>query len=410
MATHPDKHDPDSVDFLTWAVHGGNSIDEGTGAVRTPLVMANSYRLPQDPASMDWSATDRLTYTRNGGANQQALEIKLAAMDEGEAAAAFATGVAALHGVFFTLLKSGDHVIVSNVTYEAVWRLFSELFPERYGIEATFVDVGDLEAVKAAIRPNTKLVHVETIANPTTKVADVRAIAEIVHAADALLTVDGTFTPPPLYRPLADGADLVIHSLTKYINGHGDAMGGAVIGRAELVERIRHDAVVDVGGVISPFNAWMIMRGSVTLPLRLAQHLASAQKVAEFLASDPRIAFVEYPGLPGHGQHELAARQFGGRGFGGMLAFAVDGDSDSQNRFVDNLGVITSAVSLGHDETLIVHVGPDARGGSESYPEGFLEYGHLRLSVGLESVDDLIADIRNALDKTEITGARKTER
>ncbi|WP_251050765.1 MULTISPECIES: PLP-dependent aspartate aminotransferase family protein [unclassified Microbacterium] len=331
-------------------------------------------------------------------------------MDGGEAAAAFATGVAALHGVFFTLLRSGDHVVVSNVTYEAVWRLFSELFPERYGIEATFVDVGDLEAVKAAIRPNTKLVHVETIANPTTKVADIRAIAEIVHAADALLTVDGTFTPPPLCRPLADGADLVIHSLTKYINGHGDAMGGAVIGRAELVERIRHDAVVDVGGVISPFNAWMIMRGSVTLPLRLAQHLASAQKVAEFLASDPRIAFVEYPGLPDHGQHELAARQFGGRGFGGMLAFAVDGDSDSQNRFVDNLGVITSAVSLGHDETLIVHVGPDARGGSESYPAGFLEYGHLRLAVGLESVGDLIADIRNALDKTEITRARKAER
>lgn len=410
MSMHPDKHDPDSIDFLTWAVHGGNSIDEGTGAVRMPLVMANSYRLPQDPASMDWSATDRLTYGRNGGANQQALETKLAAMDGGEAAAAFATGVAALHGVFFTLLKSGDHVVVSDVTYEAVWRLFSELFPERYGIEATFVDVGDLDAVKAAVRPNTKLVHVETIANPTTKVADIRAIAEIAHAADALLTVDGTFTPPPLYRPLADGADLVIHSLTKYINGHGDAMGGAVIGRAALVERIRHDAVVDVGGVISPFNAWMIMRGSVTLPLRLAQHLASAQKVGEFLASDPRIAFVEYPGLPDHAQHELAARQFGGRGFGAMLAFAVDGDSETQNRFVDNLGVITSAVSLGHDETLIVHVGPDARGGSESYPAGFLEYGHLRLSVGLESVDDLIADIRGALDKTEITGARKAQR
>jgi methionine-gamma-lyase len=408
MATQPDKHDPTSVDFHTWAVHGGNSIDEGTGAVRTPLIMANSYRLPDDPASMDWSATDRLTYTRNGGANQQALERKLAAMDGGEAAATFATGVAALHGVFFTLLKTGDHVVVSNVTYEAVWKLFAELLPERYNIEATFVDVGDIDAVRAAIRPNTKLVHVETIANPTTKVADVKAIAEIAHAAGALLTVDGTFTPPPFYRPLEDGADLVVHSLTKYINGHGDAMGGAVIGRAELVEHIRHVAVVDVGGVISPFNAWMIMRGSVTLPLRLAQHISSAQKVAEYLDSDPRIAFVEYPGLASHPQHELAARQFGGRGFGGMLAFAVDGDSDTQNRFVDNLRVITSAVSLGHDETLIVHVGPDARGGSESYPAGFLEYGHLRLSVGLESPDDIIADIKAALDRTEITGAKRT--
>ncbi|MFC6355297.1 trans-sulfuration enzyme family protein [Luethyella okanaganae] len=405
MTNRPDKHDPASVAFATWAVHGGNHVDAGTGAVRAPLIMANSYALPEDPASMDWSATDVLTYTRNGGANQEALERKLAAMDGAEAAACFATGVAALHAVFFTLLKSGDHVVVSNVTYEAVWRLFAELLPERYGIEATFVDVGDLDAVRAAVRPNTKLVHVETIANPTTKVADVRAITDIAHAAGALLTVDGTFTPPPFYRPLQDGADLVVHSLTKYINGHGDAMGGAVIGSTELVERIRHDALVDVGGVISPFNAWMIMRGSVTLPLRLQRHLASAEKVAAFLDSDPRIAFVEYPGLASHVQHELAVRQFGGRGYGAMMAFAVDGDSDSQNRFVSNLRVITSAVSLGHDETLIVHVGPDARGGSESYPESFLTYGHLRLSVGLEDPDDLIADIRAALDHTELTGS-----
>lgn len=407
MTTQPDKHDPSSVAFTTWAVHGGNSIDKGTGAIRTPLIMANSYALPEDPASMDWSATDVLTYTRNGGANQQALERKLVAMEGAEDAVCFATGVAALHAVFFTLLKSGDHVVVANVTYEAVWRLFAELLPERYGIEATFVDVGDVEAVRAAVRPNTKLVHIEVIANPSTKVADVRAIADIAHSVGALLTVDGTFTPPPFYRPLQDGADLVVHSLTKYINGHGDAMGGTVLGSTELVERIRHDALVDVGGVISPFNAWMIMRGSVTLPLRLSQHLSSAEKVATFLASDPRIAFVEYPGLESHAQHELATRQFGGRGYGAMMAFAVDGDSDSQNRFVSNLKVITSAVSLGHDETLIVHVGPEARGGSECYPESFLTYGHLRLSIGLEDPDDLIADIRSALDQTELTNSPK---
>ena len=407
MTTRPDKRDPATVAPTTWAVHGGNSIDSGTGAVRTPLVMANSYRLPEDPASMDWSATDVLTYTRNGGVNQHALERKLAAMDAGEAAVCFATGVAALHGVFFTLLKSGDHVVVSNVTYEAVWRLLTELLPERYGIEATFVDVADLDALRAAIRPSTKLVHVETIANPTTKVADIRAIADIAHTAGAVFSVDGTFTPPPFYRPLLDGADLVIHSLTKFINGHGDAMGGVVTGRSDLVERIRHDAVVDVGGVISPFNAWVIMRGSVTLPLRLRQHLASAQRVAQFLDSDPRIAYVEYPGLPSHPQHDLASRQFGGQGYGAVLAFAVDGDPDTQNRFVSNLKIITSAVSLGHDESLIVHVGPDTRGGSESYPEGFRTYGHLRLSVGLEDADDLIADLRHALDRTDITGARR---
>ena len=406
MSTLPDKHDPASVGFATWAVHGGNTIDSGTGAVRTPLVMANSYLLPEDPASMDWSATDVLTYTRNGGVNQEALERKLAAMDGGEAAACFASGVAALHGVFFAFLRSGDHVVVSDVTYEAVWRLFSELLPERYGIEATFVDIHDLDAVRAAIRPETKLIHVETIANPTTKVADIRAVADIAHRAGALLSVDGTFTPPPLYRPLEDGADLVVHSLTKFINGHGDAMGGAVIGSAALIDRIRHDALVDVGGVISPFNAWMIMRGSVTLPLRLSQHLSSAQKIADFLADQPGIAFVEYPGLASHPQHELATRQFGGRGYGAVMAFALDGDPDAQNRFVSQLKVITSAVSLGHDETLIVHVGPDARGGSESYPEGFRTYGHLRLSVGLEDPDDLIADLRQALESADVTVGR----
>jgi len=401
MKRTPDKHDHSSVHDATWAVHGGNSIDKGTGALRTPLVMANSYLLPDDPADMNWSSVDDgLVYTRNAGANQVALETKLAAMEGAEAAAAFATGVAALHGVFFSLLKSGDHVVVSNVTYEAVYRLFGELLPDKYGIEATFVDADDLEAVKAAIRPTTKLIHAETIANPTTKVANVAALAGIAKAAGILLTVDATFTPAPFYRALDDGADLAIHSLTKYINGHGDAMGGVVIGRRELVQHIKHDAVVDAGGVISPFNAWMIMRGSVTLPLRLKQQFSSAEKVAAVLESDSRIAYVLYPGLASHPQHELAGKQFGGRGYGGVMAFAVEGDSDTQNRFVKNLNVITSAVSLGHDETLIVHVGPDARGGSENYPTSFHKYGHLRLSIGLEDPEDLIDDLLNALDET----------
>ena len=222
-----------------------------------------------------------------------------------------APGVAALHSIFFTFLKSGDHVVVSDVTYEAVWRLFSELLPERYGIEATFVDISDLAAVRVAVRPNTKLIHAETIANPTTKVADVQAIAKIAHDAGAMLSIDATFTPPPMFRGLEHDADLVVHALTKYINGHGDAMGGAVIGRAELIRRLKGDALVDVGGSISPFNAWLIMRGSVTLPLRLAQHMSTAQRVSEFLDKDPRVAFVVFPGLPSHPQHELASRQFG---------------------------------------------------------------------------------------------------
>jgi methionine-gamma-lyase len=394
----PDKHEPEGLSFGSQAVHAGNEIDTGSGALRTPIVMANSYALPDDPSTLSWSGTDVPLYTRNSGTNQLGLQKKLAVLERGEDAVALASGVAALHAVFFTLLKSGDHVVVADVTYEAVFRLFSELLPEKYNIHATFVDASDLHAVRAAVRPETRLVHIETVANPTTKVTDVAAVAEIAHAAGALLSIDNTFTPPPLFRPLEHGTDLVVHSLTKYINGHGDAIGGAVIGSAELIRRIKLDAMVDVGGVISPFNAWLIMRGSVTLPLRLQQHCASAQAIAEFLSADPRVAYVAYPGLAPHPQHDLAARQLDG-GFGGMMAFAVDGDKDAQNRFVSSLRVITSAVSLGHDESLIVHV--DSSGPRvAAYPDEFRRYGHLRFSVGLEDADDLIADLSAALDAT----------
>ena len=398
----PDKHDTATLGFSTQAVHAGNEIDAGSGAIRTPIVMANSYALPEDASTISWSGTDVPLYTRNSGANQLGLERKLAALEHGEDAVVLASGVAALHAVFFTLLKSGDHVVVGDVTYEAIYRLFAELLPEKYGITATFVDATDPAAVRAAIRPETVLVHVEAIGNPTTKVTDIATIAEITREAGVLLSVDSTFTPPPLFRPLEHGADLVVHSLTKFINGHGDAMGGAVIGRRELISTIKADAMVDVGGVISPFNAWLIMRGSVTLPLRLGQHLASAQRVAEFLSADPRIAFVAYPGLPSHPQHDVAARQFEGRGFGSMLAFAVDGDSETQDRFVANLRIVTSAVSLGHDESLIVHVagGADAGPRVAFYPEEFRTWGHLRFSVGLEDADDIIADLSAALDDT----------
>ncbi|MGV6993737.1 trans-sulfuration enzyme family protein [Gordonia amicalis] len=382
---------------MTRSVHAGN--DSSGPSVRTPITMANSYHLPPEPEQMSWSGTEQLFYTRNTGANQVALQEKLAALEEAEDAVVLASGVAALHAVFFTFLSTGDHVVVSDTTYEATWKLWAELLPDKYGIEATFVDITDPDNVRAALRPTTRLVAVETIANPTTKVGDIAALADIAHSADALLLVDSTFTPPPLYRPLADDADLVVHSLTKYINGHGDAMGGAVLGRSELIGRIREQAMVDVGGVISPFNAWLIARGAITLPLRLAQHQRNAERVAAFLDADPRIAFVRYPGLTSHPEHELAARQFGGRGFGAMMAFAVRGDSATQNRFVGALKVITSAVSLGHDESLIVHVGPEGPRVA-AYPEPFRRWGHLRFSVGLEDADDLIADLAQALDAT----------
>jgi methionine-gamma-lyase len=396
----PDKKQPESLSFDSQAVHAGNSPDATTGAIVTPIVMSNSYQLPDDPSGLDWSDSQSLFYTRNSGHNQLCLERKLAALERGEAAAVFSTGVAALHAIFFTFLNSGDHVVVSDVTYEAVARLFDELLPRKYGIEATFVDISDLAAVQAAMRPTTKLVHAETIANPTTKVADIGALAAIAHASGAMLSIDATFTPPPMFRGLEHGADLVAHALTKYINGHGDAMGGAVIGRAELIRQLKNDALVDVGGSISPFNAWLIMRGSVTLPLRLARHLSTAQAVAGVLDQDPRVAFVAFPGLASHPQHDLASRQFGGSGYGAVMAFAVKGGPELQNQFVASLRLVTSAVSLGHDATLIVHVGSDGRRGSKCYPDVFQRFGHLRLSIGLEDPVDLMEDIKSALDDT----------
>lgn len=398
MIARPDKHDPSTLSLLTQAVHAGNAVDPGTGAIRTPLVLANSYLLPDDPSGISWSGTDIPLYTRNSGVNQLALQQKLAVLEHAEDAVALASGVAALHAVFFTLLKSGDHVVVADQTYEATFQLFTKFFPNKYGIEATLVDTTDLDAVRAAIRPNTVLLHTESIANPTMRLADIAALAEIAHEHGIIVSVDATFAPPPLFYPLDHGADLVIHSLTKYINGHGDAMGGSVAGSRELIQRIKSEAMVDVGGVISPFNAWLISRGSITLPLRMKQHVANAQAVAESLEADDRVAYVAYPGLASHPQAELAKRLFP-NGAGGMMSFAVRGDSDTQNRFVANLRVITSAVSLGHDESLIVHVGTTGPR-AVYYPPEFLEWGHLRFSVGLEDPADLIADLAAALDAT----------
>lgn len=399
MSDTDHRTDASAAHLATLAVHAGNAVDPGSGAIRRPLVMANSYALPEDPSELSWSGTDVPLYTRNGGANQGWLEEKLAALDGGDAAVALASGMAAQYAVLFAALRSGDHLVCSDTTYVGTYRLVTELLPQKYGITATLVDSSDLDAVAAAIRPETRLVHVETPANPTTRITDVAAVAELAHQAGALLSVDATFATPVLQRPLSLGADVVVHSLTKYYNGHGDAMGGAVIGAGEagtaLVETIRREVMVNVGGVISPFNAWLIMRGSVTLPMRMRAHCAGAMTVARFLDQDSRVAYVAYPGLPSHPQHELAARTLDG-GFGGMLAFAVRGDSDTQNRFVAALKLITSAVSLGHDESLIVHVAKtDER--VRYYPEEFRRWGYLRLSVGLEDPRDLVADIDQAL-------------
>ncbi|MDR2745967.1 MAG: aminotransferase class V-fold PLP-dependent enzyme [Treponema sp.] len=334
--------------FLTRAVHTGNDVDRETGAIRRPIVMANSYALPYDPSDLNWSGADKDLYTRNGGSNQRYLQEKLASLSNGEDCVVLGSGVAALSGLFFSLLQSRDHVVFSSVTYIAVYRLLNELFNRKFNVETTIVDTSDPEALEKAMRPNTRLVHIETPGNPTTSVTDIRKAAEIAHRGGALLSVDNTFASPYNQRPLDFGADFSVESLTKYINGHGDSMGGAIIGKKELLDPIRAQAQVNLGGVISPFNAWLIMRGAVTLPLRMRQHNENAMRLAEFLEGLPCVRFVRYPGLASHPGHAEAAAQMS-PGFGGVLAFGLKGDHDTHNRFVSRLRVITSAVSLGHD-------------------------------------------------------------
>jgi methionine-gamma-lyase len=381
--------------FGTRAIHVGNGVDSETGAIRRPITMANSYRLPYDSTAMNWSDAGSMLYTRNGGSNQLYLQQKLASLAGGEDCVVLASGVSAISGLFFSLLCSGDHVVFSSVTYIAVYRLLNELFKNKFNISTTLVDTSDIGAVCAAVRSDTKLIHVETPANPTLSISDIRAIADIAHSNKALLSVDNTLASPYNQRPIELGADFCVESLTKYINGHGDAMGGAVIGSKKLLEQIRLQAQVNLGGAISPFNAWLIMRGVVTLPFRMKQHNESAMRIAEFLENQSKVRFVSYPGLPSHAQRDIAAAQMLA-GFGGVLSFGLDADHDTHNRFIANLKIITSAVSLGHDESLIVFIGEnDER--QYLYPKEF-HNGFFRLSVGLEDTEDLIKDIQQALN------------
>lgn len=385
--------------FQTRAVHTGNDVDSETGAIKRPITMANSYELPYDPTDMNWSSAAGNLYTRNGGSNQKYLQEKLASLEGGEDCIVLASGVAALSGLFFALLESGDHVIFSSVTYIAVYRLLNELLNNKFHVETTIVDTSDLDAVRRAMKPNTKLIHIETPGNPTLTISDIKAIADIAHENGVLLSVDNTFASPFNQRPIELGADFTVESLTKYINGHGDAMGGAIIGKTKYLDIIRAQSQINLGGTISPFNAWLIMRGAVTLPLRMRQHNENALKVARWLEAQPCVSFVAYPGLKTNKGHEIAKKQMS-PGFGGVLSFGLKADHDTHNKFVSHLKVITSAVSLGHDESLIVFLGEnDER--QYLYPDEF-HNGFFRFSVGIEDTEDIIEDLRQALEKVNL--------
>jgi methionine-gamma-lyase len=391
----------------TLAIHAGEEPDPYTGALRLPLHMATSFKLPGFgrrlfDALMLESDRPPHVYTRWSNPTLRALEDRLAVLEGAQAAVVTATGMAAVSAVLLTFLIQGDHVVASEVCYAGSVELLGEYLP-RFGIQVSLVDTSDLQQVQAALKPNTRLVYAETPANPILRVSDIAVLARIAHQAGALLVVDSTFAGPTLQRPLALGADYVVHSLTKVLNGHGDALGGVVLGPSKGIKRIRKEMLVHLGGAMSPFNAWLILRGLVTLPLRMERHCQNALEVARFLESHARVARIVYPGLESHPHHELARRQMSA--FGGMLTFQLKGGLGAAITMAEKIRLFQYATSLGHAHSLLFYYPTDLYVDAVSYLDTaqkarireWMGDGIVRASIGLENVQDLIADLDQAL-------------
>ena len=389
----------------TLAIHAGEGIDPVSRASSPNLVMSSTFA-PTEVAGFsarNRSGYEGYVYARLSNPTVKQLEVKLAALEAGETALCFGSGMAAAHALLTGRLSAGDHLVFSDTNYVGVAELVRDTLP-RFGIEVTPVDTSDLAEVAAAIRPETRMVWLETPANPIMRLTDIAAVSGLAHAAGVRdVVVDSTFATPVATRPLALGADFVVHALTKYIGGHGDAMGGAVIGRREELDALNLEATVHYGGVLSPFNAWLILRGAATLPLRMKAHEETALAVGRWLESHPRVKRVHYPGLASHPQHALAARQM--KNFSGMMTFAVEDGRALATRMIDKLEVVHYAVSLGHHRSLVYWI-PTAdlmkstfRLGAEAERRyrDFAGDGIFRFSVGIEDAADIIADLERVL-------------
>ena len=398
---------PPTTRLRTAAVHAGESPDPATGASAPNLVMSSTFvtREAGGFSAHDLDEESGYLYTRWSNPTVAQLEAKLSALEGAEACLCFGSGMAAAAGVLFSLLGTGDHVIMSDTNYAGVAELGRDTLP-RMGIAASFVDTSDPRNVEAAIRPRTRLVWLETPANPIVRLTDLEAVGAIAAAHPRIrVAVDSTFATPVATRPLELGAHYVMHSLTKYIGGHGDAVGGAVLGSREDISALRLEAAIHYGGVLSPFNAWLILRGAATLPIRMTAHAENALAVARFLEDHPRVTRVIYPGLPSHPQHDLARRQMAN--FSGMLTFQADGGPQLAEEMARRLRVIHYAVSLGHHRSLIFWMDTPSLmetsfrlGGArlESY-RAYAGDGIFRMSVGLEDPADLCEDLVRALDR-----------
>ena len=389
----------DGLAFATLAVHAGEAPCPATGALDTPIYQSTAFvsANSDEMAAVYGEQKFGYMYTRWGNPTVRALEKKVAALEGAEAALATASGMAAISSAILGSVKTGDHVVASRSLYGGAYNFLNKTLP-RFGVTATFVGSTRVEDFEKALQPNTRLLYFETPSNPVLDILDIAALAELARSHGIPSMLDNTFATPALQQPLALGVTVVVHSSTKYLCGHGDALGGIILGAKDYIYELSHEIVRDLGGVSSPFNAWLILRGIRTLHLRISAQGSNAQKVAEFLAAHPKVERVNYPGLAGHPGHELAKRQM--KGFGAIISFEVKGGYESGKKVMDRVKIFARAPSLGDTRSLIVHSASTSHR-AVPRPQRLaigISDGLVRLSVGIEAAEDLIADLEQALE------------
>lgn len=394
-----DKNKLKTYQFDTLAIHAGNEPFNPKNALNPPIYMTSTFQFADLDAAEDAFSfkTDDYVYTRGNNPTLRVLEEKMAVLEEGAASVAFASGMAAISTTLFSLLKPGDTVITHRTIYGSSYNVITKVLP-KYGIQYKMLDLRQTDRLMEEIDEYTKVIYFETPANPNLEILDITEISRIAHEKGLKVVVDNTFATPYLQRPLTLGADVVVHSATKYISGHGDVIAGIAVAKdPDYVQSLKFEYMSEFGGVMSPFNAWLLLRGLKTLGLRMRQHQTNTQAVALYLLEHPKVEKVIYPGLPEFEGHEIAKKQM--NGFGGMLSFEVIGGLELSKRVVNNMNLAKLAVSLGDVETLVEHPAAMTHRG---YPKEALEqFGFteslIRLSIGLEDSADIIADLEQAL-------------
>jgi methionine-gamma-lyase len=384
----------------TLCVHGSGGVDQATGAVSIPIYQSSTFAFQSARAGAEIFAgkRDGYVYTRIGNPTQAALEREIAFLENGEAGLAFGSGMAAISSIILSLCKSGDNVVASNTLYGGTHQFFMETLP-RYEIDVREVDGIKVDNFIESINEKTRCIYIETPANPTLAIIDIKNCAKIAHSHKIPLIVDNTFPTPYFQRPLDLGANIVVHSATKYIGGHGDTVAGVVVGKKDYIDELRSTILRDMGGIISPLSAWLLVRGLKTLAIRMERHEENALEVAKYLSFHPKVKKVWYPGLTTHPQHKLACEQM--KGFGGIVSFELKGGRKAGEKLMNSVQLFILAVSLGDVDSLIEHPASMTHStyGAEDLVKLGISEGFVRLSIGIEDRHDLIDDLSRALKK-----------